>query len=74
MGLGAVKASAEVEKPVVLYSRVSSSKQKDDLARQAIDLISYAKDNGIKNFFEIGDVGSGLNFKKRGFTRLLLHV
>ena len=74
MGLGAVEASAEAEKPVVLYSRVSSSKQKDDWERQAIDLRSYAKDNGIKNFIEIGDVGSGLNFKKRGFTRLLLHV
>jgi len=30
MGLGAVKSSAEAEKPVVLDSRVSSSKQKDD--------------------------------------------
>jgi len=30
MGFGAVESSAEQETPVVLYSRVSSSKQKDD--------------------------------------------
>ena len=53
----------------VIYIRVSSSKQKDDLQRQ--------KDYAIKQFSShkiISDVGSGLNFKRPGLRRLLKMV
>ncbi len=52
-----------------VYVRVSSSKQKDDLQRQA-DFMSqrYPKHKIIK------DIGSGLNFKRKGLCRLLEKV
>ena len=56
---------------VVLYARVSSGKQKDDLERQKQALREFSKDNGDCDFDEISDIGSGINFKKRGFTKLV---
>ena len=41
------------------------------LALQTKNRICTGKPNGIKNTIEISDVGSGLNFKKRGFLKLL---
>ena len=55
----------------ILYSRVSSKKQEDDLARQMAEVRKFAAARGLTGFLEISDVGSGLNFKKRGFARML---
>jgi predicted site-specific integrase-resolvase len=49
-----------------VYTRVSSSKQKDDLNRQSNFL--QAK---YPTFTVIKDIGSGLNFKRRGLLKLL---
>lgn len=60
------------ERSVVLYSRVSSAKQKDDLARQK----EYIRDNlpdkytGCK-INNISDIGSGINFKRPGLLQVL---
>jgi len=51
---------------VICYCRVSSSKQKDDLARQ----VSYMRFN-FPQAEIIQDVGSGLNFKRKGLKALL---
>jgi putative resolvase len=51
---------------VILYARVSSSGQKDDLQRQIIRLISEYPQARL-----IQDIGSGLNFKRPGFQTLL---
>ena len=56
---------------VVLYSRVSSADQKQDLERQAKRLKEYAAQKGIENVMEVSDIGSGMNFKKPGFLKLL---
>lgn len=50
----------------VCYCRVSSSKQKDDLARQVLFMRERFPEAEI-----IEDCGSGLNFKRRGLRSLL---
>ena len=58
----------------ILYSRVSSYGQKDDLKRQTYFLENYSKQNNIKNTEIISDIGSGLNFNKKGFKLLLKKI
>jgi len=55
----------------VIYSRVSSHGQKNDLIRQEEYLLKYCKENNIKNVKSIKDLGSGINFKKKGLKTLL---
>ena len=50
----------------IAYCRVSSSKQKDDLERQRSRLQQAFPDHEI-----ITDVGSGLNFKRKGLLRMV---
>jgi len=49
-----------------IYVRVSSNKQKDDLQRQSDFLLSK-----YPTFRIIKDIGSGLNFKRKGLLKLL---
>lgn len=51
---------------VVCYARVSSYKQRDDLERQAERLAAIYPDAEV-----IKDIGSGLNFKRKGLLALL---
>lgn len=53
-------------KPVVCYCRVSSQKQKDDLARQVVFMRERYPNAEI-----IQDIGSGLNFKRKGLETIL---
>jgi predicted site-specific integrase-resolvase len=57
----------------ILYARVSSHDQKEDLKRQIDTLEDYSKE---KNFVSetISDLGSGLNFKKKGLNSLITQV
>lgn len=50
----------------IIYIRVSSAKQKDDLERQR--LFMESKFSGYRT---IKDIGSGLNFKRKGLLKLL---
>jgi excisionase family DNA binding protein len=52
------------------YARVSSKDQKEDLNRQIMVLESYCASHGW-NFEVISDLGSGLNYHKRGLVRLI---
>jgi excisionase family DNA binding protein len=52
------------------YARVSSNDQKDDLVRQVLVLESYCAKNGW-SFEIIQDLGSGMNYKKKGLIRLI---
>ena len=58
-------------KLTILYSRVSSHDQKQDLITQQHKLLNYAKSNNFNNIKLISDLGSGLNFKKSGLNQLL---
>jgi predicted site-specific integrase-resolvase len=52
------------------YCRVSTSKQKDDLLRQKENVEMYLK--SLKQPYEIiTDIGSGINYNKRGLCELL---
>jgi putative resolvase len=55
----------------VLYARVSGQDQKQDLQRQEKRLLSFAEKQGYCNTLLISDLGSGLNYKKRGLLKLL---
>ena len=54
----------------IAYARVSSYEQKDDLKRQEIVLESYCAKHGY-DFELISDLGSGLNYKKKGLIKLI---
>ena len=54
----------------VVYARVSSIDQKDDLKRQKLVLESYCASKGYQ-YELISDLGSGLNYKKKGLLRLI---
>lgn len=59
--------------PIILYARVSTRKQKDDLDRQVENLKSYAISKGY-NFEIITDVGSGINYNKTGLKELIQKI
>ena len=54
----------------VAYARVSSRDQKDDLKRQAEKLEMYCARQGWR-YELIQDLGSGMNYRKKGLKRLL---
>jgi predicted site-specific integrase-resolvase len=55
----------------VAYARVSGHGQKPDLERQIERLKRECKDRHYTNLEVIADLGSGLNFAKRGLRRLI---
>lgn len=57
-------------KQTVCYARVSSQEQKGDLARQVAFLESYCAAQGWQ-FTTIQDLGSGLNYSKKGLWELI---
>ncbi len=56
---------------VVLYARVSSSSQRDDLERQVKALEEWVRSNNIVDYDVVTDIGSGLNEDRRGFKKIL---
>ena len=56
---------------VVLYARVSSGNQRDDLERQVRALEEWARSNNIVDYEVVTDVGSGLNEDRKGFKKIL---
>jgi len=57
-------------KKVIGYCRVSSNKQKDDLVRQVENVKIYMIAKGYQ-FDVITDIGSGLNYNKKGLNQLI---
>ena len=58
------------DRKIVLYARVSTKKQMDDLDKQIENLKTYAYTKGY-SFELITDIGSGLNYKKEGLKKLI---
>ena len=58
------------EKRTIGYCRVSSHKQKDDLERQIESVSLYLTAQG-KPFEVISDIGSGINYTKKGLCELI---
>ena len=59
-----------IDRKIIGYCRVSSNKQKDDLQRQIENMRMYLISQG-KPFEIISDIGSGINYKKKGLKELI---
>lgn len=60
----------KVPRVIIGYCRVSSHKPKDDLERQIENVKTYMLAKGYQ-FSLITDIGSGINYTKPGFKKLL---
>lgn len=65
-----INIEPNINRKVIGYCRVSSNKQKDDLQRQVENMKLYLTAQG-KPFEIISDIGSGINYKKKGLKELL---
>lgn len=61
-------------KKIVIYARVSTYGQKDDLANQVDFIRQYANVKGMVVDETITDIGSGLNYNRKKWNRLLDQV
>jgi predicted site-specific integrase-resolvase len=60
-----------IVKKIVTYCRVSSSGQKKDLQSQKAAVEQFCIANGKAIAFNLEDVGSGLNYKRKNFILIL---
>lgn len=68
--LMSLKNKKENKKLIIGYCRVSSSDQKEDLERQIKTVSDYCSARGYQ-FKIIKDIGSGLNYNKKGLKELI---
>ena len=61
------------KKKTLAYARVSSKDQKNDLVRQKELLELFCTSNGWE-FDLISDLGSGMNYRKKGLQRLITNI
>ena len=61
------------ERITINYARVSSHDQKQDLVRQVQILEAFSGSNGWQ-FETIKDMGSGLNYQKKGLKKLIKRI
>ena len=64
----------EEKRSVIIYARVSSSGQKDNLKNQIKFLREYANAKGIIVDEVVTDIGSGLNFKRKKWNEILIRA
>ena len=65
-----LKIKTKINKKIVGYCRVNSTKQKDDLERQIENVRTYMIAKGYQ-FEIITDIGSGINYNKKGLNQLI---
>ena len=58
-------------KKAVVYGRVSSNKQKNDLKRQINNLENYAEKQNIEVIRVYKDIGSGMNDNRKNLLKLI---
>src|SRR5260370_24624514 len=59
---------------VLAYARVSSPSQKKDLAIQKEALRAYCLEQGVKVDEWVEDIGSALNYKRKGFNEVVEQI
>ena len=62
------------DKKIVVYCRVSSANQKDDLASQIKAMEQFCLGAGIAVDEWIDEIGSGMNFKRKKFLDLMTRI
>ena len=65
-----LKLEKQINKKIIGYCRVSSHKQKDDLERQIENIKTYMYAKGYQ-FEIITDIGSGINYNKKGLNQII---
>jgi putative resolvase len=65
---------ADDDKRIVVYCRVSSASQKNDLISQRSAVEKYCQVNGYRVDEWITEVGSGLNYNRKKFNKLMEDV
>ena len=65
-----IQNKKQLNKKIIGYCRVSSHKQKDDLERQIQNVQTYMYAKGYQ-FELITDIGSGINYNKKGLNQLI---
>lgn len=71
--LNQIRGVKPKKRMVIGYCRVSSYKQKDDLERQVDNVRNYLIAQG-KPFEIITDIGSGINYNKKGLQNLIERI
>lgn len=56
---------------IITYSRVSSHGQKDDLKSQQSFIENFVASNGLQVDENLFDIGSGLNYERKNFLKIL---
>ena len=59
------------DRQTIIYARVSSFGQKNDLNNQIIFLENYCSTNNINADMLLSDIGSGLNYKRKNFLKIV---
>lgn len=67
-------ANDDANKKIVAYARVSSNQQKDNLKNQMSFIRNYTNAKGLVLDEELSDIGSGLNYKRYNWNKLLDQV
>ena len=65
--------TSKTNRPTVCYARVSSHDQKEDLVQQVALLETFCAANGW-TYEIVQDLGSGLNYNKRGLQQLIKRI
>lgn len=66
-----MNCSNDSVKKVIIYTRVSTANQKDDLINQKQFLLNYCASKGVIVDEVLSDLGSGLNYKRKIWNNLL---
>ncbi|NIE63126.1 IS607 family transposase [Burkholderia sp. Ax-1719] len=72
--LSSIGHTLESTGKTVCYARVSSHDQAEQLKTQAARLEKHCADASFTNIEVITDLGSGLNYRKKGLQRLLFEI
>ncbi len=67
-------AGVNIERTSVIYARVSTQKQKNDLQNQIDTVMKYANNNGYKVAKVYSDIASGIAYDRGQFMELLNDV
>ena len=71
---GYLRIQTNADEPVTIgYCRVSSNKQRDDLDRQIENVRAYLLAQG-KPYEILSDIGSGINYSKKGLQTLIQRI
>ena len=64
-------SGAPPQRCVIVYCRVSSAGQKDDLASQVSAMESFCLGSGVAVDEWVTEIGGGMNFKRKGFLKII---